>query len=208
MKNRIGIVLSVITASTLMLGCGSSSATPNEPTEIAATQQANTQTESLPMDGNVTSGDITVTATTQDERSESTITVPAGTGFTDQAGNKLENVVPKVAVTQDKSSTSTTAEVTNKTQTKIELTDENVNSIVPTKPVDVKVKAPTGTKPGDEVRVSIPDDAGKVEKLVLFIVDAKGYISVRLYPNVFKKQTVILIVIEVAVPVTGGEGGN
>ena len=210
-KNRIGIVLSVITVSTLMLGCGSSSATQTEPVEIEATQQADTNTTTLAMNGAVVAHDVVITATTQDNKNDSTVTVPAGTKFTDKDGKALDSVTPTLALTQDKSENTQNTSLTKKVQTKIKLTDDKGNQIVPSEPITAKVKAPGNAKPGDKVSVSIPDDATKADgqkKLVIFIVDADGYISVKLFPAVFKKKTVILIIIEKVTQTTGGEGGN
>ena len=96
------------------------------------------------------------------------------------------------------------------------MTDEKGNKIIPTKPLKVTIKAPNGSKPGDKVKVDIPNDiigtSKKIfqEKLVILIVDMNGNITFTVTPQAFKKLTIILIIIEkiTTIPVTGGAGGS
>jgi len=213
-KQIVNTFVSLVTVALLMVGCGSSSenTATTEPTAITThSNEASTSSETLTMNGGVVAQDVVITTATKDKKSDSTVTVPAGTTFTDKDGKALDSVTPTLAVTQDKSSKSSSTSVTDKTQTEIKLTDENGNPIAPSEPVTVKVKAPGNAQPGEEVSVSIPDDATKADgqkKLVIFIVDANGYISVKLFPAVFKKHTVILIIIEKTKTksTTGAEG--
>jgi biopolymer transport protein ExbD len=95
----------------------------------------------------------------------------------------------------------------------LKLVDKDGNKIIPSKPVTIAMQAPAGSKPGDEVKVDLPDGATaskRAEKLIVVVVGADGNIHVTLIPQIFKDFTVILIVIKkiVTVPVTGGAGGN
>ncbi len=209
----ISRLFSLIAISALTIGCGSSSSTvkTKEPTPLAQTNQAETVKKEIPTDGGVVSEEIKVKVTSKDKTATSELTVPAGTAFTDASGKKLETVTPKVSLTQDKGEDSGGKEQKLITQTKINLTDKSGAKIIPTKPLDVKVKAPSGAKPGDEVKVSIPDGTNKTpgqKKLVLFIVDENGFISIRIFPKVFQNTTVVLIIIEKDTPLTGATGGN
>ena len=207
-RKKIGMMfLSVVCISTIILGCGGSSSTSKtkEPTELTPTNQAETVKKEIPTDAGVVSEDTKVEVKSKDGKASSELTVPAGTAFTDASGKKLETVTPKITVTQDKGEKSEDKEKKIITQTKIEVTDKNGTKIIPTKPIDVKVKAPSGAKPGDEVKVSIPEGADKApgqKKLVIFIVDENGFISVRIFPEVFKSITVILIIVEKDIPIT------
>ncbi len=209
----ISRLFSIVVISTLTIGCGSSSSKPKikEPTELPPTPQAETVKKEIPTDAGVVSKDIKIEVKSKDGKAKSELIVPAGTAFTDASGKKLETVTPKVTVTQDKGEKSEAKEKKLITQTKIKLTDKNGTKIIPTKPIDVKVKAPSGAKPGDEVKVSIPDGADKApgqKKLVIFIVDEDGFISVRIFPEVFKNMTVVVIIVEKEIPLTGATGGN
>ena len=198
----------LIVASTLIIGCGSTSKkNTSEPVELTPTNQAQTTTKEIPTNAGVTSQETTIEVESKDETATSELTIPAGTAFLDASGQQLESVTPQISLTQDKKDTKEKLLA----QTKLKFTDKNGNKIIPTEPFDIKVKAPSGAKPGEEVKVSIPTDATKVpthEKLVIFIVDANGFISIRLFPNVFKNSTVILIIIEKEIPLTGATGGN
>ena len=207
-KQRINNILLLITISILIIGCGSSS-TENlsEPIELSQTNQSQTVIKEIQTNAGVTSQETTINVDSKDGIATSELTIPAGTAFLDASGQQLESVTPQISLTQDKKDTKEKLIA----QTKLKFTDKNGNKIIPTEPFDIKVKAPNGAKPGEEVKVSIPTDATKVpthEKLVIFIVDANGFISIRLFPNVFKNSTVILIIIEKEIPLTGATGGN
>ena len=207
-------MFSLIAISALTIGCGSSSSKvkTKEPTPLEEpTSQAQSVIKEIPVDSGIVSQDVKVEVQSKDGKSSSELIVPAGTTFTDASGKKLETVTPKIIVAQDKGEKNEGKEKKRITQTKIKFTDKNGNKIIPTKPIDVKVKAPSGAKPGDEVKVSIPEGADKVpieKKLIIFIVDENGFISIRLYPSVFKTSTVIVIVVEKDIPLTGATGGN
>ena len=79
------------------------------------------------------------------------------------------------------------------------------------------MKAPSGSKPGDKVRVDMPDgatvskrDRVNLEKVIIVTVGADGYINITILPEIFKNLTVIVIIIErvTTIPITGGLGGN
>jgi len=220
-KKIIGTMLSLATITTLMVGCGGSSSsstttTTEEPTALTSgnttsTGTASTTLDAKQIDAGVVTAPVAVTATTTDGTSTATATVATGTSFTDANGAALDNVTPKLAVTQDKGTETTATETTNIVQTEVALTDATGNKIIPSEGITVKVKAPSGAQPGDSVNVSIPTDASKAtgqQKLLVFIVAADRTISVFLAPDVFKNETRILIIIEKIIPVTGATGAT
>lgn len=161
-KQIIGTMLSVVTFTAFMTGCGNGSSTPVQ-TEPAALTSGNivanqTGTETVTLNSSqinagVLTTDVALTTTTKDTKSTSTLTIPSGTSFTNESGEALTNVTPKLAATQKKGKETTSSETTNIVQTEIKLTDTNGNKIIPTEAMTVKVKAPEGAKPGDEVQV-------------------------------------------------------
>lgn len=213
-KKTIVSLVSIIAISTLMIGCGGSSSTTPAVTEPVAdtgviagqTQTDNTTLDATQINAGTVSKDIELVVETVDKAATSTATIKAGTQFLDANGDILADVVPKIALTQKKGESATATETTKSVQTEINFTDANGNKITPTQAVEVKVKAPEGSKAGDEVQLSIPDAAEKgtgQQKLVIFIVDANGFLTVRILPDAFKNLTVIVIIVEKRTPVTG-----
>lgn len=215
MTKKITGLLSIVAISALTIGCGSSSATPvqAEPSEVTAPTATGTTTTTLTssqINAGVTTTPVTVSVTTTDNQGTADVTLATGTAFEDVNGTKLENVTPSLNVVQEVGSSTENSSTTKTVQTTIKLTDAQGNKLVPTEAVTVKIKAPSNAKPGDEVRVSVPDGVNsstKQEKLIIVIVAADGTISFAILPNVFRGQTAILIIVE-KTTVSGAAGGN
>ena len=209
MTKTISSLLSIVAISTLTIGCESSNTTEKEPTEITTPTASGTTSSTLnssQISAGVITIPVTISVTTTNNTSTATVTLAEGTAFTNSDRNTLNNVIPKLELTQETGSSN----VTQTVQTKIKLTDVTGNKIIPTEAVKVMIKAPSNAKPGDEVKVSVPNGASKSttqEKLINFIVDANGFITITIAPEVFKNFLVILIIIE-KTTVTGLQGGN
>ena len=213
MTKTISSLLSIVAISALTIGCGSSNTTEKEPTEITTPTASGTTSSTLnssQISAGVITTPVTISVATSDNKSTATVTLKEGTEFTDSDGNTLNNVIPKVDLSQATGNSTANSNVTQTVQTEIKLTDSAGNKIVPTEAVTLKIKAPSNAKPGDEVKLSVPNGISKAtsqEKLIIFIVDENGFISITILPEVFKNSLAILIIIE-KTTVTGAQGGN
>jgi len=213
MTKIIGSLLSIVVISALTIGCGSSNTTEKEPTKITTPTASGTTSSTLnssQISEGVITTPVTISVATSDNKSTATVTLKEGTAFTDSDGNTLNNVIPKVDLSQATGNSTANSNVTQTVQTEIKLTDSAGNKIVPTEAVTLKIKAPNNAKPGDEVKLSVPNGISKAtsqEKLIIFIVDENGFISITILPEVFKNSLAILIIIE-KTTVTGAQGGN
>jgi hypothetical protein len=163
----------------------------------------------------------TVTVKAVDKNKSKTlaeVTIPKDTEFKDSKGDLLDTppvikveakeIVEKVVKDNRVESKK------NKVETKLEIKDQKGNNVVPNKPIETKVKLPEDAKVGDKVKVNIPDGVKIVKnkrlmthRIITITIKQTGFITVSIEPNVFKKSTVVKIVIEKAdyTPVTGGE---
>jgi len=213
-KLRIASLLTIVTISILTVGCKGTARTSlaeeQEPSAITNPSSSGTKTTSVSnsqIEGGIITSPVTISVATKGNESESELKLEAGTKFKDADGNVLEKVFPKFELGQATGNSNATESV----QTKINLTDAQGNKIIPTEAVTLKVKAPGNAKPGDEVRISVPEGVSKStkqEKLLILIVGADGTVSLTLLPDVFKNNTVVVIIIEKKTIVTGAEGGN
>jgi hypothetical protein len=209
----------------LIIGCGGSSGSSNiekrpqlnENNIVSIATQEMELTENQFSDG-VVIENVIITAQT-DGIDTVTATISEETEFVNDKGEAI-TAPPVVALVQQESTEEIVKEgkVTTKNVVKAELklVDKDGNKIIPSKPMEIVMKAPSGTKPGDKVRVEIPDGATASkktvqEKLIIVVVGADGNIHITILPEVFKKLTVIVIIVERSlppVPITGGTGGN
>jgi len=213
MTKTISSLLSIFAISILIIGCGSSNTTEKEPTEITTPTSRGTISNTLDssqISEGVITDDVTISVATSDNKSTATVTLTDGTKFTDLNGNELDNVFPKLELDQAIGDLAANSNVTQKVQTKIELTDADGNRIIPTKAVTLKIKAPSNAKPGDKVKVSVPNSTSKSttqEKLIIITIDENGFVTVTIFPELFGDLLVVIIIIEQPT-VTGAEGGN
>ncbi len=221
------IKVSILFVVLLINGCGSSSTTvESKPSlneeNILSVTNSSTVLDEESFVGGVAENEVVIPIASTGEKKEevAVITIPAGTQFTNESGDVIEKA-PVLQVTQRESSNtsenSQESKTTNVVKGEIKFTDEAGNKIIPTEPVAITMVAPMGSKPGDEVRVEVPDGVDKAsgqQKLTLFIVDKNGNIRVIVAPHVFESLDVVVIIIERVVvsvivqPLTGAEGGN
>jgi hypothetical protein len=211
----------------LIIGCGSSS-NPSIETRPSLNENnivatANTEariSEDRISDNGAIKEDIPIVAQSEDGKVAVKTVISEGTTFQNTKGETL-TTPPTISIVQKESIDKVVTEGKNTTKnvvkSEIKLTDDNGDKIIPTKPVKVNIKAPSGSKPGDKVRVDIPDGAtvskrneANLEKIIVVTVGADGYVNVTILPEIFKNLTVIVIVIEkvTTIPITGGSGGN
>ena len=205
-------------------GCGGSSSSSNiekrpqlnENNIVSIATQEMELTENQFSDG-VVIENVIITAQT-DGVDAVTATISEETEFVNDKGEAI-TAPPVVALVQQESTEEIVKEgkVTTKNVVKAELklVDKDGNKIIPSKPMEIVMKAPSGTKPGDKVRVDIPDGAiaskkTVQDKLVIFVIGANGNIHITILPEVFKRLTVVVIIVERIsfVAITGGTGGN
>jgi len=218
-------ILTALFTVVLIVGCGGDSSSLNigkkpslnESNIINSATQEVTLSETQFSDG-VTIEDIKVVAETEDGTKAIEAVVFEGTEFVDDKGVEI-TTTPTVSVIQresveeviDEGKISTKSVV----QTELKIITENGKSILPSKPIDMILKAPNGANPGDEVRVDIPNNttvtknAGE-EKLIIIIVGLDGKIHLTLIPEAFEGSVVIKIIFEKddGIPITGGMGSN
>jgi len=222
---RVSFVVFVI----LMSGCGSSSSSVdqrpvlNEQNVVASVEEHVILDEEALVDGVVVK-DIVIPIAQESKEGEENktvleVTLVAGTAFIDSEGNPVQEP-PVLQVVQKESHSieenGNQAEISNVVKGEIRFVDAKGEKIIPTEPVEITMAAPEGSKPGDEVRVEIPDGVDKAvgqEKLTIFIVDENGNIRIVVAPTVFETLDVVVVVIEkievvVNDTLTGAEGGN
>ena len=218
-------ILTALFAIFLIIGCGggSNSSDLNKRPSLNESNVINTATEEVVLnesqfsDGVVTE-DVAISAEAEDGTKATEIIISEGTEFVDDKGEPVISL-PTVSIVQQESVEEVVknGKITTKNvvKTELELVDEKGNKIIPSKPMDITMKAPVGTKPGDEVRVDMPDGATASKsmiqkKLIVVVVGTDGNIHVRIFPEIFKRLTVIIILVErmTSTPITGGTGGN
>jgi len=209
-------ILAIFIALFFIAGCGDGSSC-----DLSSNSRANQNSDNLTktVDKNVSipqdsfsSGKVTkeTVIPIKNDKNEEVVNaiIPEETEFQDINGTKITEP-PKIEVIQEENS--------NTVQTKLNIIDEKGNKVIPTKPINLKVKAPSGTKAGDEVQVVIPDGAQIIEKMnaekiVYPTVGKDGFIKIKIEPIVFKKVNIIKIAIskkkKPTTPITGGAGGN
>jgi hypothetical protein len=215
----------VLLAIFLIAGCGGgggSSDAEKRPTlnedNIVNTSTEEKKFEADEFSGGVIQKDVEVVVKSDKGEETAKTVIPAGTEFKDEAGKVVE-VAPTFAVVQKESVEETVKDgkktTKNVVKTELKFTDKDGKKIIPSEPVTVTMKAPAGSKPGDEVLVDIPDGATISkktiqEKLTLVIVDENGNINVTVTPHVFEGQDVVVIVVQrkIVAIYTGGTGGN
>jgi len=146
--------------------------------------------------------------------------IPEETVFENEHGEPIDTV-PVIHITQkevlEKDVKESKFSIRNRSKVEIKIEDYKGKRVIPSKPLKVTLKAPKEAKAGDKVRVEIPDgaviedkDNNLKEKLIVAVVSSDGYIHVKIFPEVFKKVTVVVIIVEKIVEqiITGGAGGN
>ena len=209
----------------LINGCGNSNSSDiNKRPSLNENNIVSTTTKEVVLSedefsGGVVKKDVKVVAQSENGTKAVETVIPEGTEFQNTKG-EIVTTPPVIAVVQKESveEVVSNGKVTTKNVVKSELkmVDANGEKIIPSKPIKVTMKAPTGTKAGDKVKVDIPNGAtvnkkANQEKLIVVVVGSDGNINIMINPNVFKTLSVIVIFIEKSsdpIPITGGAGGN
>ena len=174
-------------------------------------------------DDGVVKEDIVVEATAKNKETEEEVKlvevkIPAETEFTDEKGEALDTppvIEIEAQETEEKIVKNDKVTATkNVVETNIEIKTKDGGAAIPSEPITTKVKLPEDAKVGDKVKVELPDGV-EVDKnakllsprLITITLKKTGYLTITIQPNVFKKSTVVKIVIEKEkyTPVTGGE---
>jgi hypothetical protein len=222
MVKRFKFLMAILTIFSIgaIVGCGSSGSKDVRKRTSINTDgiiMESTAHANVKLADSVITDDVTIAAKNNNQKKVVEAVIPGGTEFRDSEG---ELATPTVSLVQQEGKAEAVKdgkkEVKKVAKAEIKITDENGKKIIPSKPVEVKVKAPNGAKPGEKVYVDIPDGASiekdtlKQEKLQLVTVGQDGYISIMVPPQMFESMTVIVIIIEKVItqPITGATGGN
>lgn len=134
----------------------------------------------------VATGAVTKDTELSSKETGTSMTLSEGTVLKDEDGNPITKA-PRLKVN--------VAESERDAKTTLDFSVDG-KRVIPTEPVMISLPAPAGAKPGDSVEMEVPDD-GSIDnvssKMMVFIVDAKGKINIRLFPNAFKHIIVIVV---------------
>jgi len=207
-------------------GCGSSGSSHSTEPRPALNEDniVSSVVEEVKLDNKVVEGvavdDIVVVVESPKDGKVIETVIPAETEFRYENGELVE--APPVVKIVQKESVAENAkdgkvEIKDVSKVEIKIEDPNGKIVIPSKPVEVKLKAPKNAKPGSRVRVDVPDGAlikNKIEsiknKLMVVVVGDDGYIHLTIVPETFKRLKVVVIIVEAVIekPITGGAGGN
>jgi len=113
-----------------------------------------------------------------------TMSIPAETVLHDIDGEPI-TTVPTLEVKVEKS--------VRKSKTTFNFETES-KKVIPTESVVFSVVAPTGAKVGEEVQIEVDDGIESTQKLILVIVKADGTVDIRIFPRVFKRGLIVIVV--------------
>jgi len=168
----------------VFIGCGGSNTNYNNINNGIISSEYNIGEANITKEGKIKK-DIEVNLLSKDKKPILVLKVPKDTKLVDKNGEIAKN--PKIKLTKRDSG-----------ENQIKIEDENGNKVIPTKPVEVKIKAPEEAKEGDSVEVDIPETqkekkSNYFNKIKSFKVGKKGFISIELSPGIFKKFDIITI---------------
>jgi len=181
MKKTTKLIMTVLMAMGLLVGCGNTVSTSNE-TTTEAVQVLD------PNAFDATTGAVTADTEIVAGETGTTIAIAEGTVFQDSEGNPVTQA-PSAAVTVTESNTEATTNIEFKV---------DGETVIPSEPVTLSIPAPNGAQPGDEVQVEVPDgvSVAKVQqKLIFVVVGADGTINITVLPEVFQGHLVIVVVL-------------
>jgi len=185
-QNWLRIATIIISISFFIVGCGGGSGCSL--TEEPVVVDSEIQIDNNFFDENTST--VVKDIVLEDNKTDTAIELSEGTVFVDEDDNPIEEA-PIVKVKVETKETDTTTE--------LQMVSSDGEKVIPTEPVAVSIPAPEGAEPGDTVRVEVPDDAeviDKIEKLILVVVGKDGKINILIQPEVFRQQTVIVIIVE------------
>jgi len=225
-KIRLKNIIAIFAILFLFSGCGgrSSSSVEQRPSlnedNIINSASEEVALEPTQFSEGIVTEDIVVEVEDKDNTVVAQSVIPESTQFVNSNGDEVDTP-PVVSIALKESVEEEVDDgkkiVKSVVQTNLQIVNDDGDKLIPSKPINVKVKAPEGTKVGDKVKVYIPDDATvsskttlSQEKLVIVTVGADGYVNVIIIPQIFKDETVVVILIERVdeIPITGGTGGN
>lgn len=189
-KQIVSTFVSIVTVALLMVGCGSSS-------EIQTSAQISEAIPAANIEGGEVSTDTVIPVTTSNGTTKlATVTLSAGTKFTNATTGEIITETPKLAVKAEKS---------KEAKTEISFILPDGTKLIPTEPVKVSIPAPEGAKPGDKVEIDVADGiTAGTSKLTVFIVQPNGRISIVIAPRVFKGSNVYVVVFVARLQTTTG----
>jgi len=225
-KIRLKNIIAIFAILFLFSGCGgrSSSSVEQRPSlnedNIINSASEEVALEPTQFSEGIVTEDIVVEVEDKDNTVVAQSVIPESTQFVNSNGDEVDTP-PVVSIALKESVEEEVDDgkkiVKSVVQTNLQILNDDGDKLIPSEPINVKVKAPEGTKAGDKVKVYIPDDATvstkmtlSQEKLVIVTVGADGYVNVIIIPQIFKDETVVVILIERVdeIPITGGTGGN
>jgi len=181
MKKTTKLLIVSILAIGLFVGCtGEASSTPTV-VKIEATQAIDVTA----FDSNGT-GAVTKNTEIKAGNTGATMAISEGTVLEDIEGNAIQEA-PTAKVKVEKSAT--------KVKTTLNFETADGKKVIPAESVVMSVPAPTGAKPGDKVKIEVPDDGTITQKFITIIVKADGTVDIRIFPKAFKKTIVIVVLI-------------
>jgi len=176
MKKTIRLTI-VLFAIGLFLGC---SGDTNSPSVVK--REANIELNTTALD--LSTGGITKDTEIKVANTGITMVISEGTVLQDIDGNSITKA-PTVGVKSEKGN------IEAKTTLNFEVDGKKV---IPTEPVLLSLPAPSGSKAGDIVQIEAPDDGSITQKLIFLVVKADGTVDIRIFPRVFKRGLIIIIV--------------
>jgi len=179
MKKTMKLAMASLLAIGLFLGC-SGDANSSSSASVVKTESIKT----LAFDattGTVTENEIKAGDT------GTTMVISEGTVLNDIDGNPIKKA-PTLGVEAEKSETEAKTTIDFKVDGK---------KIIPTESVVFSVPAPAGSKAGDTVQIEVDDGIESTQKLILVIVKADGTVDIRIFPRVFRRKGLIVIVVKV-----------
>jgi hypothetical protein len=169
--------------SFFIFGCNSNDDCDCTPNVIAEVNETIAEAD---FEQGVITNDTTIEIKTEDKELLSTITLTEDTQFEDENGVAVTET-PILVVESSKKETESTSE--------IKFVNSDGETLIPTKPFKVAIKAPAGAKPGDRVQIEVPDDVNtQIQKFIIRVVQQNGFIILTITITEYKKTTTIVVV--------------
>jgi len=184
-KQIVNTFVSLVTVVIFMVGCGgSSSATP---TASSTQAEVSNPIPTANIESGEVSTDTVIPVKAKDGKTElATVTLVAGTKFTNSTTNETITETPKLVVKAEKST---------EARTEVSFILDDGTKVIPTEPVKISIPAPAGAKAGDKVEIDVADGiTADTSKLTLFMVGNDGRISLFIAPRVFRGANVYVVI--------------
>jgi len=185
MNKKVVQIFYILLLSSLLLGCHS-----NEDCSCSSSTVIADLNESI-SETNFQQGliikETTIEVKTEDKELLTTVTMEEDTQFEDTNGVAVTKA-PRLVVntTQEEDITKSVMKFNNATGEEV---------VTPTKPFKVGMKAPTGAKPGDRVKVEIPNgNSTQIQKIIIRVVDKNGFVFFEITINDRKNSVVVITI--------------